>query len=79
MFNFLLLIYKKDKHPTGQYVFVTCAVTEVEFQEPDELDLHCFMVQTEKERLIFATESEQDTEEWADYIAEATYPLDEED
>lgn len=52
-------------------------MTEVEFQEPGELELFCFMVQTEKERFIFATESEQDTEEWADFIAEATYPLEE--
>ena len=67
-----------DRHPYGQIVFTLCDVSEAEFNEPGaELTVFCFMVVTEKKKMIFATDTEQDTEEWVDSLAEATYPLDE--
>ena len=67
-----------DKHPYGQMVCVECDVVEVEY--PDgELDYVCFMVLTDKERFIFGTETIEETEDWVDCLAAATFPLTEEE
>lgn len=55
-----------DRRAYGQYVWKDCTVTEVELPGSQLQDqLYCFMVTTPKnKKFVFATESEEECEEW---------------
>lgn len=77
--NNVLYKYKshEDKHPFDQVVFRCCTVTEADYPDGD-LGYFCFLIITSKKKYAFGTLSEEDTEDWVDCIAEATYPLEDE-